>query len=189
MQEDGKWFRSDAGSKLRDIGVSNFNFAGALPANIAMAGMSGTGRGGENSNRTERENMDEKILATNDETAVMVVRLKESKERAEIDDRMRGMKSGWIWAARRATYRQLRIIEKMAEEFGDPEFLDDADPAGSVARTLATNLDLFYGEQDAEEELLDTMFPLEGTRGSVVFVAAFVKAAAETWKEVEEQVG
>ena len=131
----------------------------------------------------------DRINATNDETAVMVARLKVSKVRAEVDDCTRGMKSGWIWAARRATYRQLRIIEKMAEEFGDPEFLDDADPAGSVARTLATNLDLFYGEQDAEEELLDTMFPLEGTRGSVVFVAAFVKAAAETWKEVAEQVG
>ena len=131
----------------------------------------------------------DRINATNDETTAMVVRLKESKVGAEVDDCTRGMKSGWIWAARRATYRQLQIIDKMAEEFGDPESLDDADPAGSVARTLATNLDLFYGEQETEEELLDTMFPLEGTRGSVVFVAAFVKAAAETWKEVAEQVG
>ena len=127
--------------------------------------------------------------ATNDEVAVMVARLKESKGRAEVDDRTRGMKSGWIWAARRATYRQLQIIDKMAEEFGDPEFLDDTDPAGSVARTLATNLDLFYGERETEEELLNTMFPMEGVRGSAVFVAAFVKAAAETWKEVAEQVG
>ena len=131
----------------------------------------------------------DRMNATYDETAVMVARLKESKVRVEVDDRLHGMKSGWIWAARRATYRQLQIIDKMAEEFGDPEFLDDEDPAGSVARTLATNLDLFYGEQETEEELLDTMFPLEGTRGSVVFVAAFVKAAAETWQEVAEQVG
>ena len=130
----------------------------------------------------------DRINATNDETAVMVARLKVSKVRAEVDDCTRGMKSGWIWAARRASYRQLQIIDKMAEEFGDPEFLDDKDPAGSVARTLATNLDLFYGEQETEEELVDTMFPMEGARGSVVFVAAFVKAAAETWKEVAEQV-
>lgn len=130
-----------------------------------------------------------RINSTNDETTAMVARLKESKVRAEVDDRFRGENSGWIWAARRASYRQLQIIVKMAEEFGDPEFLDDEDPAGSVVRTLATNLDLFYGEHETEEELLDMLFPLEGTRGSAVFVAAFVASAAETWKEVEEQVG
>ena len=40
-----------------------------------------------------------RINSTNDETAAMVARLKESKIMAEVDDRMKGIKSGWIWAA------------------------------------------------------------------------------------------
>ena len=127
--------------------------------------------------------------STDDETAAMVARLKESKARAEVDDRLQGMRSGWEWAARRATVRQLQVIDAMAKEYGDPENLEFDGAAEMLARTLASNLKGWYGEMHTADDMLTNMFPLEGRRKSPVYLAAFIESAAETWKEVAEQVG
>lgn len=167
-------------------------FAGVMSANAAAAGrpapsaarMNNTGH-----NRTE--NMVKNTNRnTDDEEAAMIDRLRNSKTRAEIDDRMRGSHSGVCWAMRKASYRELRIIALMAEEFGDPEIFIESDCAAEhVAETLASNLKSNYGEEHTEQETLNSMFPLVALRDSPIFVAAFVKSAAEVWKEVAQEVG
>ena len=127
---------------------------------------------------------------TDDETAAMIDRLRESKTRAEVDDRIKGSLSGVCWAMRKASYRQLRIIALMAPEFGDPEIFIESDCAAEdVAGTLASNLKSNYGEEHTDDEMLNSMVPLVALRESQIFVAAFVKSAAEVWKEVEQEVG
>lgn len=133
--------------------------------------------------------MGAKELKTTDEMTMMIDRLKESKARAEVDDRLQGMRSGWEWAARRATVRQLQVIDAMAGEYSDPENLEFDGAAEMLAGTLASNLKDWYGEMHTADDMLRIMFPLEGRRKSPIFLAAFIKSAAGAWKEVAEQVG
>lgn len=170
--------------------VNQLTFASALLANAATDGASGSIRGGERTKPDMTEtNMVKKGKSTDDETAAMVARLKESKARAEVDDRIKGIDSGIAYATRRASYRALQVIDAMAEEYGDPDTYATEDGAELMVETLAANLRGWYGEDHSEKELLDSMFPIEGRRRSPIFLASFVKTAAEMWREVAEQVG
>ena len=133
--------------------------------------------------------MHTKMMSTRDELAAMVVRLKESKARVEVEDRLRGIGSGMGFAARRASYRMLQAIGAMAADYSSPDAFNPEDGAMLFVRELARCLREWYGEDHDEKELMDTLFPLEACRRSPDFLAAFVESVAEMWEEVEEQVG
>lgn len=133
--------------------------------------------------------MDSKMMSTKDELAAMVARLKASKSRTEVEDRLRGIDSGMAFAARRASYRMLQAIDAMAADYSSSDAFDPEGGAMLFIRELARCLREWYGEDHDEKELMDTLFPLEACRRSPDFLASFVESAAEMWKEVEEQLG
>ena len=123
-----------------------------------------------------------------EELAAAIERLKQSKEDAEERDRMFGANAGRDFALRRASYAMLRIIAAMEEDYGCPECYDLEDGADTLVAELASRLEDSHSDSWELKDLAELLFRDGTSKPSPEFLAAFVQAAAETWRQVEAQV-
>lgn len=122
------------------------------------------------------------------ELAVMVERLKTSREQAEKKDRLFGINAGEAFAMRRASYGMLVVIDAMVADYANSGCYNLEDGAETLVAELARQLEDRFDDSWELKDLAELLFHDSESKPSPAFLAAFVQGAAATWRQVEALV-
>ena len=117
----------------------------------------------------------------------MVVRLKESKVESEQADCDQGATDGLTWALNTASYRDMRVLESVANDFWQNLELD-LEPGFELADALTIELKRRLGEDTTRDEKLTDLFPSLGLCNSKAYLSGFVRVATGVWGEAKSQI-
>ena len=122
-----------------------------------------------------------------DYVAQMVARFQKSRVDADEADSAQGKRDAAAWVRERASYRDMRALEAVADDFWLNLEQDDQ-PGFELADALIIELESRYGEETAREAMLAAMFPSKGLCNSKVYLSGFVVEATALWDEVKARV-
>ena len=122
-----------------------------------------------------------------DEIAMMVARFQKSRVDADEADSAQGKRDAAAWVRERASYRDMRALEAVADDFWLNLEQDDQ-PGFELADALMIELESRYGEETTREAMLAAMFPSKGLCNSKVYLSGFVVEATALWDEVKARV-
>ena len=122
-----------------------------------------------------------------DYVAQMVARFQKSRADADEADSAQGKRDAAAWVRETASYRDMRALEAVADDFWLNLEQDDQ-PGFELADALIIELESRYGEETTREAMLAAMFLSKGLCNSKVYLSGFVVEATALWDEVKARV-
>ena len=126
-------------------------------------------------------------LDVQDYVAQMVARFQKSRADADEADSAQGKRDAAAWVRERASYRDMRALEAVADDFWQNLELDLA-PGFELADALMIELERRYGEETTREAMLAAMFPSKGLCNSKMYLSGFVAEAMALWDEAKARM-
>lgn len=119
----------------------------------------------------------------------VIMRLRRTRTGGRTADYRRGILDGERWAKASASYRDLQVLEEVADDFRKSTGMRQNEDRGhDLAWAVATYLHLRYGEAHAADEVENKMFPGPDRRRSSSYVSGYILGAIGVWGRVQRWI-